>query len=111
MTNYSELIHVLLPEAALVIGALLVLGVDLTVGRRQCLGRRTRVAAGLGVLSLVAAAYFALGAGGDGETLGGVFILDPLALATRLGVLTLAGLTLALLPGVGRMNQPAEYVT
>ena len=110
ITNYLELFHVLLPEAALVMGALLVLGVDLTSGRRQSLDRRTRVAAGLGVLALAAAAYFAMGAGAGGEIFGGVFILDPLALATRLGVFVLAALTLALLPGVGRMNQPAEDV-
>lgn len=110
-TNYLELIHVLLPEAALVIGALVVLGVDLTAGRGKALAPRTHLACGLGVVALVIAGYLATRAGNGGEILGGVFILDPLALATRLGVLLLAGLTLALIPRATPLNQPAEYVT
>ena len=109
-TNYFELFHTLLPEASLVIGALVVLGFDLVAGRRQTLDARTRASTIFGLLALAAAVYHAFAAGTAGDTVGGVFVLDSLALATRLGVFVLAALTLALLPGVSRLNQPAEYV-
>ena len=108
--NFLELLHALLPEASLVLGALLVLGVDLVAGRNQALAQRTRAAAIIGLLALVAAVYHTFHAGRAGEVFGGVFVLDALALATRLGVLVLAAFTLALLPGTGRVRNPAEYV-
>lgn len=108
--DYSQLLHALSPEASLVLGALLLLGFDLVVGRRQTLGKRTRTATVLGLLAIAAAAYHANGYGRAGDVFGGVFVLDSLALATRLGVLVLAGFTLALLPGVARLRHPAEYV-
>lgn len=108
--DYSGLLHALLPEASLVLGALIVLGFDLIAGRRQTLARRTRAAAVLGLLALVAAVYHAFDAGQPGDVFGGVFVLDSLALASRLALLLLTAFTLALLPGISQLRNPAEYV-
>ena len=110
MTPYAELWRALLPETALVVGALLVLTIDLTVGRNRAAGSRLRVAACLGLVALAAAIYGAFESGTGGGAFGGVLMLDALTLATRVGVFLLAGFTLALLPGVSRLRHPAEYV-
>jgi NADH-quinone oxidoreductase subunit N len=108
--GFAGLLHALLPEASLVLGALIVLAVDLTLGRKQSPARRLRAAAVLGLLAVTAAAYHAGNAGTGGAVFGGVLVLDSLTLATRIGVLVLSALTLALLPGVLRSPHPAEYV-
>lgn len=109
--SYAELFHALLPETALVIGALAVLGYDLAAGRNQTAAQRLRVSTFIGLATLLAAAYATLFAGNSrGEVFGGAFILDNLTLATRLGVIGLGALTLALLPGVARLRHPVEYV-
>ncbi len=108
--NFLELLHALLPEASLVLGGLFVLGVDLVAGRNKDLVQRTRAAALIGLIAVVAALYHSVHAGRGGDVFGGAFMLDSLALATRVGVLVLTGLTLALLPGTTRLNHPAEYV-
>ena len=108
--SYGELARTLLPEASLVLGALVVLTFDLITGRRQSLEQRTRASAILGLLAIAAAAYHASTGTPSPSIFGGVFIVDSLAMATRLGVLVLAALTLALLPGVLRLRNPSEYV-
>jgi NADH-quinone oxidoreductase subunit N len=109
-SGYFELGRVLLPEAALVVGALLVLGIDLVGSRRRSLPQRLRRSALVGLLALTAAVYGAFEAGIGGDAFGGVLILDSLTLATRAGVLVLAALTIACLPRVVRLPHPAEYV-
>ena len=108
--SFLQLFRALLPEAALVLGALIVLGFDLVVARRRALEERLRAASYLGLMAVAAAMYHALNGGLPGAQFGGVLMLDSLALATRLGVLLLAGLTLGLLPGVMRTRHPAEFV-
>lgn len=108
--NYLELLHALLPEVSLLVGALLVLGIDLTLGRSRSRHERTRTSSVIGLLAVAAAVYHTFDAGLADEIFGGVFLLDPLGQATRLGVLVLSALTLALLPGVLRLDHPAEYV-
>ncbi len=108
--SFPQLLHALLPEASLVLGALIVLAVDLTIGRTQSPVRRIRAAATLGLLAVTMAAWHAINAGAEGSVFGGVLVLDSLTMATRTGVLLLSGLTLALLPGVLRLPHPAEYV-
>jgi NADH-quinone oxidoreductase subunit N len=110
MTDYVEILRALGPEAALVIGALLVLGVDLTAGRGKPDAARMRTSAGLGVLATTAAIFLSCRAGETGATVDGVIVLDSLGLATRVGVLGLTGLTLLLAPGTVRLRHPAEYV-
>jgi NADH-quinone oxidoreductase subunit N len=108
--HYLDLLHAMLPEASLVIGALIVLGLDLTIGRKQNATARQRTSTFIGLIAVIAAGYHAFDAGIGGSVFGGMLMLDNLASATRIGVLVLAGLTLALLPGVARVRHPAEYV-
>lgn len=110
MTNYAEIFSALRPEAALVVGALVVLGVDLMTGRRRTEAARLRTSALLGLFAIALATCSSLSAGHDGAIVDGVIILDSLGLATRVGVLGLAGLTLLLAPGTCRLRNPAEFV-
>ena len=108
--SYAELFRALLPETALVLGALVILGFDLAAGKTKTALQRLRASTFIGLTALVAAAYGTMASGVGGTVFGDVFILDHLTLATRLGVILLGGLTLALLPGVARLRHPAEYV-
>lgn len=109
-STYRSMWQALQPEVALVVGALLVLGIDLALGRRWSEARRLRTAACVGLLALAGAVYGSFAAGIEGRAFGGVFVVDSLALATRVGVFLLAAFTLALLPGVSRLRHPAEHV-
>jgi NADH-quinone oxidoreductase subunit N len=108
--NYLELLHALLPEASLVLGALIALGVDLTLGRNQTNDNRVQTSTWIGLLAIAAAVYHSIDAGVPGSVFGHALVLDSLALATRLGVLGLAALTFLLLPRVLTLRHPAEYV-
>lgn len=109
--DYLPLFRALLPEACLILGALVALGFDLTLGRGQPLANRTGAATALGLAAIVAAMSGVVFVPQESSAVfGNVLVLDRLAVATRLGVLVLASLTLALLPGVVRLRQPAEYV-
>ena len=110
MTNYTAIFHALRPEASLVVGALVVLGLDLWLGRGRTEGQRLRLSSLVGLLAVAAAICASLGAGSSGEVVDGVLILDSLGLATRGGVLGLTGLTLLLAPGTSRVRNPAELV-
>jgi len=108
--NYSELFRALLPETALVLGALLVLAVDLATGRTRSAESRLKTSTLLGLGAILAALYGTLASGVGGPVFRGILTLDQLTLGTRLGVLALAALTLALLPGTTRLKHTAEYV-
>ena len=110
MTNYTAIFHALRPEASLVVGALVVLGLDLWLGRGRTEGQRLRLSSLVGLLAVAAAICASLGAGSSGAVVDGVLILDSLGLATRGGVLGLTGLTLLLAPGTSRVRNPAELV-
>ena len=53
--DYAGLLHALLPEASLVLGALLVIGFDVAVARRSTAAARLNAAVCLGLLALAAA--------------------------------------------------------
>ncbi|MEO5957780.1 MAG: NADH-quinone oxidoreductase subunit N [Opitutaceae bacterium] len=108
--DYAGLFRALLPETALVFGALVLLGLDLIVARRRSETARAENAAWGGLLTIVAAIVLTLRAGPSPFVFGGVLVIDSLTVATRLGVLVLTGLTLLLLPRVVRLKSPAEYV-
>lgn len=108
--SYAELFRAMLPETALVLGALAVLGVDMAFGRGIPAAQRLRRSVSIALAAVLAAVYGSLGAGANGPVFGGVLFLDQLTLVTRLGVLLLTGLTLGLLNGVIRQRHPAEYV-
>ena len=108
--GYAALFQALRPEAALVVGALAVLGLDMTLYRRRGPGERLRLA--LLVAAVAAAAALALAwQGPHGPVFGGVLILDRLAVATRLGVLVLTIITLGVVRGGEPVRHPAEYVS
>ena len=107
--DYAGLFSALRPEAALVVGALVVLGLDLSVFRRGSAGGRHRAALRVGGLAVLAAAAFAVH-GPHGQVFGGVLILDRLAVATRCGVLALTLMTLCAARAAAPPNHSAEYV-
>lgn len=107
--DYAGLFNALQPEAHLVLGALLVLGFDMAWARHRPANRH-HVALALGLLSLALAGWKAISGGGTGSVFGGVLMLDTLATATRVGVVTLAALAVALLPSPTRLRHPAEFV-
>jgi len=108
--DYAGLAAGLLPEAALVAGALAVLGVDLAWLRRSAPARRLRTAASIGACAVLVAIGCSLRIGAVGEVFGGVLALDPLAVATRVGVLVLTLLVLGVSLGGRVARPPAEYV-
>ena len=107
--DYAELRDALTPEAVLVLGALVVLGVDLALARGRALLSRLRIAVTLGLAAVVAATFATCAVGVPGDLFGGILTLDTLTLVTRIGVLLLAALTLGLLTS-GPLRHPAEYV-
>jgi NADH-quinone oxidoreductase subunit N len=108
--NIAELVHALMPEVSLVLGALLVLGIDLAVGRRSSAPERLRTSVVIAAFAVLVAIYHTYAQGSSGPVFGGAFVLDRIAVATRLGVLVLAQLTLVLSAGSTRIRHPAEYV-
>lgn len=108
--NYTELLHALLPETALVVGALLALTFDLIFGARQTRETRLHAAIIIGSIAVVAALYGAFSVGLADSVFGGALVLDELTLASRLGVLMLAWLTLTLSGSTARLRHPAEFV-
>ena len=107
--DYAGLFSALHPEISLVLGALLVLGLDLTFFRRRGFGERLHLALWVGALALFTAALQVWRAP-SGPVFGGVLILDQLAQATRLGVLGLTLLTFGITQRSPAPRQPAESV-
>jgi NADH-quinone oxidoreductase subunit N len=108
--DYLLLTRALLPEIALVIGALVVLGYDLTLGRKLSDADRLSAALGLGGIATIAALVDAVLVGRMGPVYGATLMLDSLAVATRIGVLALTLLTLGIAAGARTPRHPAEYV-
>ncbi len=108
--SYSILARALLPELALVTGALLVLGYDLVFGRNRTGEERLSASLWIGGMALVFAIIDSLSVGVLGPVYGDAVMLDRLAVATRVGVLALGLLTLGVAAGARTSRQPAEYV-
>lgn len=107
--DYAGLFRALQPETHLVLGALIVLGLDLAgAGRRPA--SRHQVSLAVGLLALALAGWQAAAMGNLGPVFGGVLMIDPLTVATRVGVVMLAALALCLLPPPSRLRHPAEFV-
>jgi NADH-quinone oxidoreductase subunit N len=107
--DYAGLFSALRPEACLALGALLVLALDLSAWRRRPVAERLAWALGVAALAVVAAGTQAWW-GPRGLVAGGVLNLDVLAVAVRLGVLTLTLLALGMTAGARPPRQPAEFV-
>ncbi len=108
--DYALLFRVLLPEALLTATALLVIGVDLVWGSGRSRGSRLQMAVGAGLLGVGVAALVIWQDGAQGSVWAGNLRVDLLAVAVRLGVLGLTGLSLLGLTGSRVSDQPAEYV-
>lgn len=107
--NYAELLFALRPEAALVLGALAALGLDLTLFRSRSVAERLSLALVVAAVAVVASALLAHG-GPRGPVYGGVLMFDTLAVATRVAVLGLTLLTLGVARSGALQRHPAEYV-
>ena len=108
--NYFILARAMLPEMALVVGALVVLGYDLTFGRKRTREERLAASLWIGAVALLAALIDSVSVGALGAVYGDGLMLDKLALASRAGVLILALITLGVAAGARTPRNPAEYV-
>lgn len=107
--SYPELFNALRPEAALVVGALSVLGLDLTLGRSRTISERTGMSLAAAAVAVVAAGILNL-LGARGNIYAGALQLDTMAIATRTAVLALTLLALGIVPAGRGLRRPAEYV-
>ena len=88
--NYRELFHALSPEAALILGALFVLTLDLTIGRKKVAAARWDASVRVALLAIGLAGCFTFAVGANGPAFGGALMLDPLARAHGQDSLALA---------------------
>ena len=107
--DYRTLFEALRPEGALIIGALAVLGFDLSILRRLSESLRYRASLAVGAAAVVVAGCLAC-CGPYGPVFGGVLILDRLAVATRIGVLSLTLIALGTVASGQKLRHSAEYV-
>jgi NADH-quinone oxidoreductase subunit N len=107
--DYAGLFLALRPEAALVVGALVALGLDLSILRGRPAGERLSAALWVGAVAVIAAGTLAV-PGVRGPVFGGVLMFDNLAVATGVGVLVLTLLTLCAARAAAPPRHPAEYV-
>ena len=108
--DYLLLTRALLPEIALVLGALAVLGYDLIAGRHRPAAERLKASLAIGAIALVAALVDTVLVGNMGPVYGASLMLDTLAVAARCGVLGLALITCGIAAGARVPRHPAEYV-
>ncbi len=107
--DFGALLRALGPEAALVLSALAVLGLDIAAFRTRPAAPRFALALWTGALGVAASILLAMAAP-RGPVYGGVLILDPLAVASRLGIAAMALLTLGVASGGRTPRQPAATV-
>ncbi len=108
--DYLGLGRILLPEACLVLGALVAMTVDIAAGRGWSERARIGVATAIGLIAVCGASLACGSAGSPGEVFGRVLMADPAATAARLGILLLLLLTLGITAGARLVHNPAEYV-
>ncbi|MDR1788837.1 MAG: NADH-quinone oxidoreductase subunit N [Opitutaceae bacterium] len=111
-SQYSQLFQFFLPEIILLVGALVVVTMDLTFGKIVSLPARQTLAALGGALAVLCAGAAVVMANAPlaGPVFGGAFRVDALALAARAGVLLLTLLALGALTGARPQRHPAEFV-
>jgi NADH-quinone oxidoreductase subunit N len=107
--DYGGLGRALLPEAALVAGALAILGADIAILRRSTAVARLRAAAAIAALAAAVALVLCLWTGSIGEVFGGVLVLDTLATSARVALLALTLVVLGVSVGATVLRRPAEY--
>jgi NADH-quinone oxidoreductase subunit N len=108
--DYAQLCRTLLPETALVVGAVFVLMLDIAFFRRRTDGERLNIASAIGALACAFGVFLACHVGAVGAVYGHVLMLDSLAVGTRIGVLGLTILALGVGVGARVPRNPVEYV-
>lgn len=108
--DYAQLLRALLPETVVVVGALLVLLLDIAFFRRRSDAARLSIASGIAAVACAVGVYFACTVGALGAVFGDVLVLDPLAVGTRIGVLVLTILALGVGVGARVPRNPVEFV-
>jgi NADH-quinone oxidoreductase subunit N len=110
--NYADLFHVLLPETALEVAALVVLIADLAFLRHAALRTRAAVAAALGVLGCLGSLWAIGQQSGFGFEIDGQLILSThgIAAAASAGIVILSAITLLLLVESSFTKHVGEYV-
>jgi len=108
--NHVELARALSPEAALTLGALLVLGIDLIFFKRAQPSVRLRSASLTAAAAIVTAFVFSFCNHASPTALESVLALDKLAVATRCGALGLSFLVLGITSLAPTPRHSAEYI-
>lgn len=109
-SDYLGLARALLPEAALTLGALLVLGIDLAFSRKARPTTRFNLALLVGAIAVAVALALAVCTQPAGTSVEDVLIFDRLAISTRGAILALALIVLGAGSAATRPSQPVEYV-
>lgn len=108
--DYAELLRALSPETALVVGAILVLTLDIVWLRKRSAAGRLNFAGAIAALACAGAMFLACNVGAIGEVFGGVLVLDRAAVVARIGVAGLTLLAIGVASGAPAARNPAEYV-
>lgn len=108
--EFGPLLRAFAPEVCLVLGALVLLAVDLVGGANRSHAARRRTSGTLAALAVVAALIATFLAGTGGPVFGGVLVLDTLSAAARAGILVLTLLTVAFATSGRRLPNPVEFL-
>ena len=108
--NYLELARLTLAEAIVVVTALVVLGVDLKLGREADVGWRRAWACGLGTAGCLGAMLWLAFGASDGSVNGGMLVSDALTRWVKGVLLVLTVGTLLLSGRSAFTDHVGEYV-
>ena len=108
--NYTQLLHLLLPEALLVLTALLIMALDLTALRRRTIRTRFAAASVLAILGCAfSIAHVALESD-HASLLDGVLLSNPLTKAVQIAILSVTIAVLLLAANSRFTHHVSEYI-
>jgi NADH-quinone oxidoreductase subunit N len=109
--SYLDLLHLVLPEAIVVIAALCVLSVDLILLRTSEIRLRGSVGALLSLAGCAAAVAWILHSPQSANALDGMLVLNPLAQRVQIALLILTMLTILIFIGSTFTQHVSEYLS
>jgi NADH-quinone oxidoreductase subunit N len=109
-TSYLDLLHLLFPQAIIVIAALCVLSVDLIFLRTSETRSRGSIGAVLSLTGCAAAILWLLHAPQNANVLDGMLVLNPLAEHMQIALLILTMLTILIFLGSTFTQHVSEYL-
>jgi NADH-quinone oxidoreductase subunit N len=109
-TSYLDLLHLVLPQAIIVIAALCILTVDLIFLRTSETRFRGSIGAVLSLTGCAAAILWLLHAPQNANVLDGMLVLNPLAVHMQIALLTLTMLTILIFLGSTFTQHVSEYL-